>query len=336
MIKWFVRAVLVVAIAVLAAGVVAKLSGRQQPIDIVAVTAKHHGIDLESQVVAVNGIRLHVVQAGPRDGAPVLLLHGYPELWWAWNEQIARLARAGFRVIVPDQRGYNASSKPAGVESYRIELLLQDMVELTKALGHDEVYLAGHDWGGALAWHLAIEHPQRFRKLVMFNAAHPLAWKDAREQEGPKEETINWFRTFFQIPFIPELVGRAGNWGLLVNNLRDTSRPGTFSDADLDVYRYAWDRDDSMHAMVNWYRASFRYPYEIAGDATVKVPTRIVWGMKDRFFENRMAKLSLKHCTDATLVELPDATHWLLHEEPEATSREMIELFGHSREQTHS
>ena len=95
----------------------------------------------------------------------------------------------------------------------------------------------------------------------------------------------------------------------------------------MDLYRYAWDRGDAMHFMVNWYRAAFRHPHAFGGDGMVRVPTRIVWGMKDRFFENRMARLSLKHCADASLVELDDATHWLLHEEPERTSQEMIAFF---------
>jgi pimeloyl-ACP methyl ester carboxylesterase len=308
-------------------GITASLSGREQPIDVVAATESRLGIELDSQLIPTNGIRLHVVQAGPKDGPPVVLLHGYPEFWWGWNQQVARLARAGFRVIVPDQRGYNGSDKPKGIEAYRVETLVDDIVGLLHTLGYEKVYLAGHDWGGAIAWYLVIEHPEHFRKLVMFNAPHPLAWVDAR-QSAEKEDTINWFRTFFQLPVLPELVGRAGDWWLLTKNLRDTSRPGTFPPADMAYYKYAWDRDGAMSTMIDWYRASFRYPHHATGDATVHMPTRIVWGMKDRFFESRLGRFSVQHCTNATLVELPDAGHWLLHEEPEMTSRQMIEFFA--------
>jgi pimeloyl-ACP methyl ester carboxylesterase len=304
----------------------AYLSGRQAPIDIVAATAERLGVPLESRMIPTNGVRLHVVLAGPPDGPPVILLHGYPEFWWGWNQQIARLARAGFRVIAPDQRGYNASEKPPGIDAYRIELLLDDVLGLIQALGYEQVYLAGHDWGGGLAWYLVLEHPERFRKLVMFNAPHPLAWEDVRKS-APQEHTISWYRTFFQLPVVPELVGRAGNWWLLAKNLRDTSRAGTFPDTDMDFYKYAWDRDGSMHAMVNWYRASFRYPHEVVGDGVVRVPTRVVWGMKDRFFESRLGRFSVTHCANASLLEIPDAGHWLLHEEPERTSNQMIEFF---------
>lgn len=317
----------VLAALVVAFVVAARISGRQVPIDVVAASAQRDGVALDSRLVATNGTRLHVVQAGPADGPPVVLLHGYPEFWWGWHEQIARLAKAGFRVIAPDQRGYNASDKPDGIEAYRIDELTADIIGLMDALGHRQAYLAGHDWGGAIAWYLAIEHPERFRKLAMFNSAHPLAWVDALQ--GPKEErTISWYRTFFQLPWLPELTARVGNWGLLAKNLRDTSRPGTFPEADLDYYRYAWDRDGAMGSMVNWYRAIYRYPHAVTGDGQVQIPVRIVWGMRDRFFESRMGRLSLQHCAHATLVEVPDAGHWLLHEEPELTSREMIEFFG--------
>lgn len=326
MMRRLFQGVLLIAGLFVVAVVVIWLSGRQAPIDVVAETEKQLGIELESTRMVGSGVLIHVVFAGPKEGPPVVLLHGYPEFWWAWNQQIAQLARAGFRVIVPDQRGYNSSEKPSGVEAYTVDLLMADIIALIVRLRYDDVFLAGHDWGGAIAWRLAIEHPDRVRKLVMFNAPHPLAWKDASENPE-KEESINWFRTFFLLPVLPELATRAGNWRVVVNSLRDTSRPGTFSDRELDYYRYAWARNWSMHSMINWYRAAFRYPVDVPDDSMVRVPTRIVWGMQDRFFETRMAKLSLQHCADATLVEVPNAGHWLLHEEPELTSNQMIEFF---------
>ncbi len=327
-VKRAARWLLVVVVGALGALVLAaRFSGRQAPIDVVAVTQARDGVPLESAMVATNGVRLHVVSAGPRDGPPVVLLHGYPEFWWGWHEQIARLARAGFRVVAPDLRGYDASDKPPGIDAYRLELVLGDVVGLVDALGYRQVSLAGHDWGGAVAWHLVLEHPERFVRLVMFNAPHPLAWVDAARSPS-KEHASGWYRLFFRLPVLPELATRAGNWRAMVDNLRGSSRPGTFSDADLDLYRFAWDRDDAMHAMINWYRALGRHPYPVRGDGLVRVPTRIVWGMQDRYFESRLAHLSLEHCALATLAELPDAGHWLLHEEPERTSEEMIAFFS--------
>lgn len=320
--------VVVIVLCLLGAGLIAGyISGNQAPIDVVAAGKRKLGIDLDSERIATNGIQLHVVMAGPKDGPPVVLLHGFPEFWWGWNEQIAQLAAAGFRVIAPDQRGYNASDKPAGAEAYRLENLERDIVGLLDHFGYQNIYLAGHDWGGVVAWQLTIDYPDRIRKFVSFNMGHPLAFRDA-EEAPDQEKTISWYRTFFQIPWIPEFVGRSGNWALLAKNLRDTSRAGTFSDAEMAYYKYAWDHDGAMGSMINWYRAAFRYPYEVTGDGTVRVPTRIVWGMKDAFLESRLGRLSLKHCTDATLTEVPTAGHWLLHEEPDLTSRQMIEFYS--------
>lgn len=316
-----------VAALLAAAGLALYRSGLREPIDVVAETERILDVGLESRMVPGSGVLLHVVQAGPENGPPVVLLHGFPEFWWAWNEQIARLARAGLRVIAPDQRGYNGSDKPAAIEDYRLELLLADVIALIVRLRYESVYLAGHDWGGTVAWHLAIARPQRVRKLVIFNSPHPLAWTEA-EREGAKEGTLFWYRTLFRMPWLPELLARGADWWLLEKSLHDTSRPGTFSERELAYYKYAWDRDNSIHTMIHWYRAASRYPPRTDGDGIVRVPTRIVWGMRDRYLDSRLARSSARHCAEATVVELPDAGHWLLHEEPELTSQQMIELFA--------
>jgi pimeloyl-ACP methyl ester carboxylesterase len=300
-------------------------SGDQPPIDVVAQTRAKLGIPLEAGLVGTNGIRLHVVQAGPREGPPVVLLHGFPEFWWTWHAQIAALAQAGFRVIAPDQRGFDLSDKPPRVEDYLPEQRRADVLGLLDALGHERASIAGHDFGALVAWGLAIEHPERIGKLVVMNVAHPKVY----ESPPPgRADTINWFRTFFQLPLLPELVGRSGNWFLLERNLVQTSRPGTFAEPAMSYYKQAWARDNAIHSMIAWYRAGFRHPYHPSGDARVRVPTRIVWGDLDRFNDPSFAEPSLAFCDDAKLVRFPDAGHWLIHEKPDEVSRLLIEFFG--------
>jgi pimeloyl-ACP methyl ester carboxylesterase len=127
----------------------------------------------ESVFVETNGITLHTVQAGPADGPLVILLHGFPEFWYGWHEQIRPLAEAGFRVVVPDQRGYNLSDKPDGVERYRIDELSRDVVGLIDAAGREQAAVVGHDWGAAVAWWTALHHADRVSKLVAVNVPHP-------------------------------------------------------------------------------------------------------------------------------------------------------------------
>ena len=302
-------------------------SGDQAPIDVVAEARTSLGIPLESSLIETNGIRLHVVQAGPVDGPPVVLLHGFPEFWWTWHAQMKALAQAGFRVIVPDQRGFGLSDKPPRVEAYRMQERSADIVGLLDALGHERVFLAGHDFGGFVGWDLAIHHPERLRKLVIFNVAHPEAYRAPPPGE-PEHETTNWFRTFFQLPWLPELVGRSGNWLLLSRNLVETSRPGSFAEPALRYYKSAWAYENAIHTMLDWYRAGFRYPIEPAAEPRVHVPTRIVWGALDVFNDPRFAEPSLALCDDAKLVRFGDAGHWLLHEKPVETSQLLIEFFG--------
>ncbi len=297
-------------------------SGRVAPLDAVAAAEARLQLELESRRVPTNGIELHVVEAGPQDGPPVLLLHGFPEFWYAWHRQIAALARAGFRVVAPDQRGYNVSDKPKDLAGYRVDNLVRDALGLLDALGHDRVYLAGHDWGGSIAWRLAIDHPERVRALVVFNMGHPLAWDDVAAAGGG-EPVTSWYRSFFRLPWLPQLVARAGGWAPLVGSLRDTSRPGTFSDEDLDLYRAAWARDGAMGRMIDWYRAD---PVPV-GEGTVQVPTRVVWGRQDAFLPFALAGASVARCRDAELRERDDLGHWLLHEDPVYTSRALIEFF---------
>jgi len=300
-------------------------SGDQAPIDVVAQTRAELGIPLEAGLVETNGIRLFVVQAGPRDGPPVLLLHGFPEFWWPWHAQIAALAKAGFRVIAPDQRGFDRSDKPPRIEDYQAEQRRADVLGLMDALGHPRAAIAGHDFGAFVAWGLAIEHPERVRRLVVMNVAHPKVY------ESPptgRAETINWFRTFFRLPLLPELVGRSGNWFLLERNLVQTSRPGTFAEPAMSYYKQAWAHENAIHSMLAWYRAGARHPYRPSGPARVSVPTRIVWGDLDRFNDPSFAEPSLAYCDDAQLVRIPDAGHWLIHEKADQISRLLIDFFG--------
>ncbi len=148
-------------------------SGRQPRRDAVAVAQRETGVALESGRLDAGDVTLHVVQAGPADGPPIVLLHGFPEFWYAWQGVIAPLTQAGFRVILPDQRGYGDSDKPRDIEAYRIDRLGDDIAGLIAALGYESAFVVAHDWGGGVAWNLAIRHPERVRKLAILDTPHP-------------------------------------------------------------------------------------------------------------------------------------------------------------------
>ena len=272
------------------------------------------GVPGESRAVDVGDVRLHVVEAGPEDGKLLVLLHGFPEFWYGWHEVIAPLANAGYRVVVPDQRGYNLSAKPPAVRDYRIDVLARDVVGLIDAYDRETAAVAGHDWGAAVGWWLALTHPERVSEFVAVNVPHPTVFERALRTSWD-QRLKSWYFLAFQLPKLPEAVASAGNWRLAVRGLRDTSDPGTFGDDDIRRYRRAWNRDGAFEAMVNWYRAIVRDRPTPPTD-TVEVPTLVIWGAEDPFLSTRLAGESVDRCTDGRLITLDTATHWVVHEEP--------------------
>ena len=300
-------------------------SGDQPPRDAVAAAEAELGVPLESARVDVGDVVLHVVQAGPAEGPPVLLLHGFPEFWYAWKDVIPPLVAAGFRVIVPDQRGYNASDKPRDVDAYRVGRLSGDAAALLSTLGHAEACVAGHDWGGGVAWDLALRHPERVRRMVVIDTPHPRARLPEDEQA---EETISWYRVVFQVPWLPEWVARLADWRLVTDMLRNTSAPGAFPEEKLDFYRSAWDRDGAFGAMVNWYRASFRQGASDRVTERVRKPTLLLLAPDDAFIPAALTRASVDLVQEGRLEELPRGTHWVIQEEPELVAERIAAFCG--------
>lgn len=266
--------------------------------------------------VDLSGLRLHVAQAGPADGVPVILLHGFPEFWFGWRVQIGPLAARGFRLIVPDQRGYNLSDRPEGIPAYHLDRLAGDVIALADALGLARFRLVGHDWGGLVAWWAASFFPDRIERLAILNAPHPgIAGTYMRRHPG--QWLRSWYVAFFQMPRLPEARLTADGARALRQALAETSRKGTFGEADLDRYAEAWLRPGAMTAMLNWYRA-LRLPRR--RPPRVAMPTLILWGRRDHALQPGLAEASLALCDDGRIRWFAQATHWVQHEEAEAVN----------------
>jgi len=270
----------------------------------------------ETLSLAANGLQFHALAAGPADGPLVLLLHGFPETSHGWRHQMPALAAAGFRVVAPDQRGIGLSSKPAGIAAYRIDLLAADIVALVRALGRERAQVVGHDWGGAVTWYLALHHADVVERVAILDAPHPLAFSQWLRTHASQRRK-SWYMAFFQLPWLPELLLRAGRFRLLARALLRTSRPGAFTADDLDVYRAAWSQPGALTGMLNWYRA-LRLPRpQPHASPVVEVPVRLLWGDRDAALEPGMADASIAHCRAGEVFHFAEATHWLAPEEPE-------------------
>ena len=303
------------------------VSGNQPDRDALEAARQELRLPLERRFVDVGEVELHVVLAGPADGPPVVLLHGFPEFWYAWRGPLALLARAGFRVIVPDQRGYNRSEKPGERAAYRMDRLAADVAGLIEALGYEEAFLAGHDLGGAVAWYTALLHPERVRRLAVLDTPHPRAF-DGYESQG---ESIRWYRSFILLPWLPEWAARIGNWKLLTNSLRATSMPGTFPDRALDQFRTAWDRENAVSSMADWYRANTE-PLPLPGDARVSLPTLVLLAPGDVYIPSDLTRRSMGFLDAGRLHDLESVTHWAIQEEPNVIGDLLVEFFSASDE----
>jgi len=269
-----------------------------------------------------NGIRLHTALAGPDDGEPVFLLHGFPDAWFGWEAQIGPLTEAGFRVIVPDQRGYNLSDKPAGFVSYQMDILVDDILGLADALGYERFYLAGHDFGAMVSWSLAMRCPKRIKRLAISNVPHPTVMSNYLRTH-PAQMLKSWYAFFFQLSGLPERVARTNNWKFLISAM-----PDDFTEEERDRYRKAWGQPGAMTGMINWYRASLRQIGASSASPKIQVPTLILWGQQDPHISYEMALLSIELCEEGRLVTFEDATHWVLHDKSEEVSQKMIEHFS--------
>jgi len=275
----------------------------------------------EEHFIDTNGIRLHTIVAGPENGKPVVLLHGFPEFWYGWRHQIEPLAKAGYRVIVPDQRGYNLSEKPNGVKQYRIDLLAQDIVGLLDSLRYPEVALVGHDWGGVVAWQVATDYPERLSQLVILDAPHQDSMQRALLHH-PSQLVRSWYIYMFQLPWVAEhlFYPRFANF--------DAAKPGSFTAKDIACYREAWAQPGAVHATINWYRAAFRAIFRptVGTSAPIQVPTLILWGEADWALSPWLARDSAAHCTQSTLRFFPGVGHWLQHDKPQEVTQAILDF----------
>jgi pimeloyl-ACP methyl ester carboxylesterase len=272
-------------------------------------------------------VRLHYVESG--EGPLVVLLHGFPEFWYSWRFQIPGLAAAGFRVVAPDMRGYNLSSRPSGVEAYDVDRLADDIRGLVAERGADSAFLAGHDWGAAVAWAAAMNHPDVVRRLAILNVPHPRRFLHG--VRNPRQLAKSWYMFFFQLPWLPERVVRTRDWWFFRLGFEHDARPGAFSAEDIDRYREAWSQPGATTAMINYYRSVFRQSPKRA-EARIRqvdAPTLVIWGERDRYVEPELAEPERRDVPNLEgVVRLPEATHWVHHDEPERVTELLAEFFS--------
>jgi len=255
-----------------------------------------------------DGLRFDVSDAGPADGRPVVLLHGFPNDRTAWDAVTPGLVATGCRVLAPDQRGYSPGARPSRRRDYRMSRLAGDVLALADRAGVDRFDVVGHDWGGVVAHHLAANHPHRVRTVTAVSAPHPGAW--LRSLARSTQALRSTYMVFFQLPTLPERLLGAGSGARLRRML---VRTGLAAD---HARRYAARaaRPGGLTGPLNWYRAA---PLEPLRARPVPVPTLLVHGGRDRFITSTAAELSRRWVSGPCRLETLDGvSHWIPEQEP--------------------
>jgi epoxide hydrolase 4 len=305
--------------------------------------AQPHAGGIHHSFAEVNGIRLHYSSAGC--GKPILFLHGFPEFWRAWKNQLTEFGR-DFLAVAPDLRGYNLSSKPAEVDQYQLKHLVEDVRGLSEHLGPERLIVVGHDWGGVVAWAFASQYPDYLERLIIINAPHPAVF-DRELRENPAQQQASLYRLVFRSAEAEQILS-SGNYSAFDQNiLQPGIREGYFTDEDRRAYLDAWSQPGALTGGLNYYRAAHVGPPEDSdagsrqlanqvGSLTVRVPTLVIWGEKDPYLLTGNLIGLDQFVPDLQVRRIADGSHWVIHEKPalvNSTMRDFIENRRESRMQ---
>lgn len=257
--------------------------------------------------------------AGPDDGALVLLLHGFPQTSWAWRNQLVALADAGYRAVAPDQRGYSPGARPLDVAAYHPERLVEDVIGIADALGHERFHLVGHDFGGSAAWHTASRHPERLHTLTVLSTPHPRAMARSILGGGEQREKSSYM-LFFRSPEAESVLLADGAAGL-----RELYAGSGLTDHD--EYVRALTEPGALTGALNWYRALDRGAIERMGPVTT--PTLFVWSTEDPAIGRAAAVATADLVNGPYRFEMLERiSHWIPEEAADAVNRLLLDFLG--------
>lgn len=272
-------------------------------------------------VAHLDRISLHYAEMGPADGPLVILLHGFPDTCLGWSHQMPALAKAGFRVVAPDQRGYGLSGKPRGVRAYDLDELADDIVVLGAHFGETRLRVVGHDWGASVAWWLASTRGARMEKAAAINAPHPAIWKRSMYGDKAQRKKSRYVKAM-RLRWFPEMAIRRKNFEPFVETLKAAARAGVFN-GEIEAYKKAWREPKALTSMLNWYRALLKKKMPEA-PGRIETPLLLIWGEKDQFAETALARESIALCARGGTLFLAEGSHWVHREEAQPINEMLI------------
>jgi pimeloyl-ACP methyl ester carboxylesterase len=288
------------------------------------------------------GVELNVVIAGPDEAPPVILLHGFPESHRTWRELAPRLGRR-FRLIMPDLRGFGGSDRPQEVSAYRSSEIIRDLLALADAIGLTRFSLAGHDFGGVIAWMTAQRHAGRIDRLAIINAPHPLIFQKSLVESRDQRKASQYIN-LLRLPGAEKAIA-ADLGGFFDKAVASNVALVPILEADRQQYITEWSQPGVLTSMLNWYRASsvivpppvlaVPLPDASLGLAPkIRVPTMVLWGMRDHaLLPVQLDGIDLI-VDDLTIVRLPEAGHFATWEAPDPIARALEPFLAGERTAT--
>jgi len=289
-------------------------------------STKGNSDDFRHEYADVNGIRLHYATAG--EGELILFAHGFPEFWYMWKDQLVEFGK-DHQAVALDMRGYNLSSRPDSVDSYQIDILIEDFRALAEHLGHKKFILAAHDWGGIVAWQFANRHPECLEKLIIINAPHPGVFARLFVN-NPEQQAASQYMLLFRSPEAEQMLS-ADDYSILLGGIQTAAVELSKEDAQKHIE--AWSQPGALTGGLNYYRAM---PFEPPStDKTesetaahfleliphelleVKVPTLVIWGEQDTALTIHNLDGLDEYVPDLTIKRIPNGSHWVVREQPE-------------------
>ena len=268
--------------------------------------------EFDHRYIKINGIKFHTVLAGEEGAEPILLLHGFPDFWYGWHKIMNGLSDT-YRLITPDLKGYNLSDKPLEVDAYRLENLVEDIKLLSQQLGLDSFNLAGHDWGGMIAWAFAEKYPNLVKKLIIINAPHYKVFSQKIKKNKSQRRASGYISQLIK-PNNDKLLRRQDFQMLRFAVFQNSRNEDAFSEEDKSRYIEAWSQPDALKASTNYYRANRSYD-EWTGQ--INVPTLVIFGMKDTFIKPLVLDNLSDYVPDLQIVKSESSSHWVMHDDPE-------------------
>ncbi|XP_013774540.1 epoxide hydrolase 4-like [Limulus polyphemus] len=274
--------------------------------------------------VELKEVKLHYVTNGNSQNPLMVLIHGFPDFWFSWRNQLKEFCK-DYWVVAIDMRGYGESEKPEGIRAYQVSKIEDDIKQLLNALGRKSGVIVGHDWGGCVAWSLAAHYPEIVEQLIIMNAPHPRNFEETLHS-NLHQFFKSWYIFFFQLPLVPELDFCAKDLAVFDKEFCSDGR-SICSEEEIEAYKYYFSQPGAFTPPINFYRAAIGWLrkdlQEEYDGFRIKAPTLVIWGEKDKYLVPELATGCARYTDNYTLRIIENASHWVHLDHAEEVNKHM-------------